>query len=320
MTKPILILLIFISGMTFGQNVSAPYQMSNNELLSNDAYQIFKTNKFLDYKEKDSLIEIINNKIYEKTELNNYFGYKVNWAEIEKEDTITYRKPYDKYALNQYSYSYTDSTMTQHFISYVSNSITRKLTTIYNLKGFVIYDDKKTYFDDSLYELESTTNVFDDKNRAIKIIKRTDRKNKEENQQNIIEAIYGNNTVTVKSENGTMICKFIKDENSVGYISKLSPRETASNFMYALGQRSFDFAKEYCTDKMIDKLKVMENLNNQIVEVSLVNGSGTFSDTITIKDIWDIKFSTSSTKEKYHVTFIILKQKNGWKIDEFKIE
>lgn len=312
--------MLLISELTFGQAVMSPVEFSKNQLLSGDAYQIFKTNKFLDYKEKDSLIEIIDNEIYEKTDLNSYFGYKKNWAKIEKEDTTAYRKPTEKYSLNQYSYSYTDSTMTQHYEYNVGQyDMRRELNTIYNLKGFVIYDEKKTYFNDILSETESTTNIFDSKNRTTQIINRTIKKNKQENKQTIIEAIYDNNTVTVKSENGTMICKFIKDENSIGFISKLSPRETASNFMYALGQRCFDFAKEYCTDKMIDKLKVMETLNNQIVEVSLVSGSGTFSDTITIKDIWYIKFSTSN-KEKYNVTFIIIKQKNGWKIDEFKIE
>lgn len=313
MKKLILITILLISNLYFGQILTSPLKPSKNQLLSSDAYEVFQTNKFLDFKDRDTLIKIIDNKVYERTDLKNYFGYKKNWTEIENETFETYKKNEQGH-----KYIFRDSTMIKYYQYELAPGIRRELVTIYNLKGFITYDEKKTYYNDIPTETESTTNIFDNKNRVIKIIKRTDRRNKAENKQQIIEAIYDHNILTVKSENGTIVCKFIKDDNSIEYISKLSPRETASNFMYALAQKKFDIAKQYCTDKMIKEIEVYSNLNNQIEEVNFIEGNEKFSDNVTINDIWEITYSIINTY-KYKVDFVIIKQKNGWKIDEFKI-
>lgn len=313
MKRLILITLLFLSNLSFGQILTSPFEPSKNQLLSNDAYSVYKTNKYLDFKDRDTLVELINDTIYEKIDLNNYFGYKKNWNEIENETFETYKKNEEGH-----KYMFQDSTMIETYNKFGSYNVNREMKTIYNSKGFITYQEEKVFVGDDYNETRIIINEFDAKNRVTKITKRTDRRNKEENEQQIIEAIYDNNILTVKSENGTIICKFIKDENSFGFISKLSPRETASNFMYALGQRRFDIAKEYCTDKMLKEIDVYSNLNNQIEEVKFIEGSGKFSENVTINDIWEIKYSTSN-KDKYKVDFVVVKQKNGWKIDEFKI-
>lgn len=208
--------------------------------------------------------------------------------------------------------------MTETYNVFGSYNVNREMKTIYNSKGFITYQEEKVFVGDDYNETRIIINEFDEKNRVVKITNRTERRNNEENKQQIIEAIYDQNTLTVKSENGTIVCKFIKDENSVGFISKLSPRETTSNFMYALKHRQFDIAMEYCTTKMTEEIKALETINNQIEEVKFIEGSGKFSENVIINDTWEIKFSTSN-KERYKVDFVVVKQKNGWKINEFKI-
>jgi len=317
MKKIILIAMLFLSKLTFGQipiEVSSPVDFSKNDKLSIDAFSVLKTNKYLDFKGRDTLVAIINDTIYEKIDLNNYFGYKKNWNEVEKENYLMYKQEGEKY-----QYTFLDSTMTETYDKYGSYGVRREITTVYNSKGFILNRQEKVFVGDNYNETRIKINEFDKKNRVTKITNRTERKNPKENQEEIIEATYDENLIKVTSSNGVIYCKFLIDSNSIGFISKLSPRETASNFMYALGQKRFDLAKEYCTNKMVEELKVLESINNQIEEVWLKSGSGKFSeDKVTVNDIWEIKFSTSK-KEKYNVDFVILKQKNGWKIDEFKI-
>lgn len=316
----LLFTLLFLSKSTFGQEAMNVFEFSKNQLLSNDAYQVITTNKFLDFKNRDTLVKIIDNVIFEKTELNNYFGYKKDWAKIENEDTTAYRKPTEKYSVNAYNYFYTDSTMTQNSEYYVNQyDMRRETNTVYNLKGFVIYHEKKTFFNNILSETESTTNIFDAKNRVVKIVNKTDRKNKEENKQTVIEAVYTKDNITIKSENGSIICQFITNKNSIGFISKLSPRETAKYFFYSLKNKNFELAKEYCSDKLSKEISSYELFNNQVEDVNWLGGSDFYSSNgVRIEDVWEIKFSTSE-KQKYNVEFKMLKQNNGWKVNEFKI-
>ncbi|MNS86198.1 hypothetical protein D3C72_1200950 [compost metagenome] len=246
--------------------------------------------------------------------MNNYFGYKKNWDEIEKETSATYKKKDEKYG-----YTWVDSTMVETYKKFGAYEVWREIKTVYNSKGFVLSRHEKVFVGDNYKEAQIIINEFDDRNRVIKIINRTERKNQEENKESIIQAVYEANSVKVTSENGMILCKFITDNNSIGFISKLSPRETASSFMYALRNKQLDVAKDYCTHKMIEKIEVHPILDNQIEEVSFISGSDKFSqESVTMSDVWEIRSSTSS-KVKYKVEFVMTKQQNGWKIDEFRI-
>lgn len=316
MKKLILILIFSLSRMAFGQIPdSAPFEFSKKDKLSNDAFTVFKTNKYLDFKGKDTLIQIVDNTIYKKIDLNNYFKSKMNWEAIENETSDDYKK-----ANERYTYIYQDNKMVENYSQLGSYGVKREFTNEYNSKGFVISQQEKKFINDNYNETLTTVNSYDKKNRVAKITKKTERKNPKENTEEIITVAYEDDLMKVTSSNGIMICKFIKDDNSVGFISKLSPRQTASNFMYTIAQRRFDLAKDYCTDKMIKVIEAYSNVNNQIEEVSFKGGTEKISENrVTINDIWEIKYSTTK-KNQFKVNFIIIKQKNGWKIDEFKIE
>lgn len=310
----IFIAILFTSKFAFGQ-ISAPYELSKNEKLDVDAFAVFNANKYLDFKERDSLVEIIDDKAYKKIDLNNYFGYKKNWKEVENENFETYKQSEERY-----QYIFQDDTMTETYNEFGSYGVTREIKTVYNSKGFILKRQETVFVNDDYNETRITENNFDSKNRVIKITNRTERKNKQENTEAIIEAEYSENAVKITSQNGTVLCKFIKDKNSIGFISKLSPRKTIKEFMYAISRKRFDEAKEYCTDKMLKEIDVYSNLKNQIEEIDFIEGTEKFSTgNVTANDIWEIKFSLTE-KEKYKVNFVLVNQKNGWKIDEFRIE
>ena len=315
MKKLVFILTLLICTLTFGQIVMSPFEFSKNKQLSIEANLVFKTNKYLDFKKRDTLVEIINDTVFKKTDLNNYFGYKKNWEEIENETFETY-----KINDENYKYSFQDSTMFESYNKFGSYDVKREVETIYNSKGFIKKQTEKVFVGDNYNETRIIINEFDNKNRVTKITQKTKRKNKGENSETIIEAIYEENIIIIKSKNGTMICKFIIDKNVIGFISKLNPRETSSNFMYAIGQRNFDLAKEYCTDKMAEEIQSYSLLNKQIESVKWLRGSDLYSSAgVQIEDVWELKFATNEKANKTNVEFRIIKQKNGWKIDYFKI-
>lgn len=316
MKKLILILIFSLSKLIFGQlSASAPFEFSQKEKLSTDAFTVFKTNKYLDFKGKDTLIQIIDNTIYERIDLNNYFKAKKNWEAIENENYDNYKKADEKY-----KYTYQDNKMIENYSQLGSYGVKREFTTEYNSQGFILSQQEKKFVNDSYNETLTTVNSYDNKNRVTKITKRTERKNPKENTEEIITVAYEDNFIKVTSSNGNIVCKFTKDENSVGFISKLSPRETASNFMYTMAQRRFDLAKDYYTEKMVKIIEVYSNADNQIEEVRFQGGTEKISENrVTINDIWEIRYSIIK-KSEFKVNFVIVKQKNGWKIDEFKIE
>ncbi|WP_136668316.1 hypothetical protein [Flavobacterium sp. H122] len=316
MKKLILIIILFIFKLSFGQTeFAAPFELSKNRKLSVDAFTVFETNKYLDFKEKDSLVEIINDSVYKKTDLNNYFGYKKNWIEIENETFETYKLGDEKY-----NYSFHDNTMTQTYTKFGSYGVRREIKTVYNLKGFIINREEKVFVGANYNETRIIINQFDDKNRVLKITQKTEYENKKQNTESVIDVVYNKNSIKISSADGTIVCRFIKDKNSIGFISKLSPRATADAFMYAIGRNRPDQAKEFCTEKMAKKVQEISDLKKQIVSVSFKEGTDKYSQyNVKINDIWEIKFSTNET-EKYKVNLTIIKQPNGWKIDECKIE
>jgi hypothetical protein len=283
-------------------------ELSSNTLLSLDAFTVLKANKYLDFKNRDTLVEVIDNVIYEKIALPNYFGYEKKWHEIEKEDTATYRKQDDKY-----SYTYNDSTMVEEHTYHGGYNVRREITVTYNVKGFELRKREKVFVGDNYIETHITTSMFNNKHKVTAIINKTERNNSAENRESIINAIYNNDSIIVSSKNGTIICKFITDANSIGYVSTLNPRDVADYFSYAIGHQMLDEAREYCTSKMSQELKKYFTI--PVSNINFISWSGKFStDKVNIKDVWEIKYTDGNTKI-YNVEMVLVKLPKGWKID-----
>lgn len=254
--------------------------------------------------------EIIDGNVYKKVDLNQFFDYKKNWTAIEKETFYTYKQDDPKY-----TYVFTDNTMTETYTRGGSYGVRREIKTIYNAKGFVLSQEEKVFAGDHYNETRTILNQFDPYNRVIKIIYKTERVKKEENKESEINVTYENDLVKIKSENGTIICKFIVDPNSVGYISRLSPRETISQFMYALAGTTPEEAREHLSDQKKKDTQPLPKLTS----VWSLGGTDSYSqDKVMAEDNWEIE-SPGKKKERYKVLFMLIKQKNGWKIDDFKI-
>lgn len=292
--------------------VSEVYSAPKDQKLSTDAYEVFRTNKFLNFKNKDILIEKINGNVYRKFDLNNFFGYKKDWGKIQKEDSTRYSKK--KFA----KYVYKDNVMIETATEYGNYEVRKEIKTIYNPKCFVLFYEKKSFVGDSYVRTESIRNEFDQRNRVVKIIKRTETDRKEDNTEYIITIGYQGEIVTITSENGTMECEFTTDENSVGTISTLGPNETAEYFRFAIRLQKFEDAKEYCNEKMIKKLESNLSYYQDIIDIKAFDGTGRYGEKVTIKEDWEVTFKNRKA-EKYSATFILTKEKNGWKIDDFEI-
>lgn len=294
------------------QGISEVHSPSKKEKLSTIAYEVFRTNKFLNFKGRDILIEKIDDVVYKKTDLNNFFSYKKDWEKIQKEDTTSYTKK------ERAKYVYKDNTMIETNLEFGNYEVRREIKTVYNPKCFVLLYEKKYYVGENYNRTESIINEYDNQNRVVKIIKRTEYSKKENNEELIITVKYEDGIVTISSENGRIVCELIKDENSVGFISKLSANGTADYFRYAMAQQQIETAKEYCTEKMIKKIERDLVLYQNIVSIKALGGSGSFGEKVTINEDWEITFKDKNA-EKYSAVFTLVKQKNGWKIDDFQI-
>ncbi|WP_268846640.1 hypothetical protein [Flavobacterium aestivum] len=288
------------------------YSPSKNEKLSTEAYEVFRTNKFLNFKDKDTFVEKINGTIYKKTDLNNFFSYKKDWEKIQKEDTASYPKK------ERAKYLYTNNTMIEAVTEFGNYNVHKEIKTVYNPKCFVLQYEKKYFVGDDYNRTESIFNEYDNQNRVVKIIKRTEQGKKENNEESIITVKYEDEIVTITSKNGTIACELISNGNSVGWVSTLSPNETADYFRYAIGQQKIETAKEYCTEKMIKKIDSNLSLYQSIIDIKSLGGTGRFGEQVTINEDWKITFKDKKT-EKYNAVFTLVKQKNGWKIDDFEI-
>lgn len=315
MSKLFTFLFYFYASFSFSQDIVMPsvYELPKKEKLSLDAFSIFKTNKYLDFKNKDILIEKINDSIFKKTDLNNYFNYKKDWEEIENETASNYKNEKPKY-----SYEFVDNTMIERYDVYGGYNVNRKMKTVYDLKGYVLLKEEKVFVGDNFQETRSTINTYDSKNRVTKIIDRIEKRDEKENSENIINALYKDNTVVVNSENGTIVCEFLNDKNAVGFISKLSPKNTADYFTAALLAKNFKVAKEHCTEQMAKKLEQEKSKYNQITGIKSLGGQGGFGEIVKITENWEITYSNGEIKNS-EAFFSLIKQKNGWKIDVFLI-
>ncbi|WP_243860365.1 hypothetical protein [Flavobacterium poyangense] len=315
----ILVLMLLSSVVSCnGQEAPKPlvdsevYSFSRKEKLSTDAYEVFRTNKFLNFKDKDSLIEKIDGAVYKKIDLNNFFEHKKNWEKIQKEDTVLYAK-------NEHAkYVYKDDVMIETYLEAGSYNVRKEIETVYSPKCFVLRYEKKYFVGENYNRTESITNQFDNFNRVIKIIKRTEYSKKKDNSESVIIIKYGDGIATISSENGIIVCELIRDENSIGTISKLSPNDTADYFSYAIAQQQIETAKEYCTKKMVKKIEDNMSLYQNISAVKWMGGSSIFGEKMIIDEDWEVTFKDKKT-EKCKAVFIMVKQKNGWKIDDFEM-
>ncbi|GAA3781665.1 hypothetical protein [Flavobacterium ginsengiterrae] len=291
--------------------VDAIYSPSKKEKLATDAYEVFKTNKFLDFKNKETLIEKIEGSVYKKTDLNHFFSEKKDWNEIEKEDISTFEK-----AKNA-EYSFLNNTMTEIRTEYGSYDVRKEIKTVYNSKCFVLLFEKKYFVGNNYNRTESITNVYDTQNRVTQITQKTEYDKKENNTKSVITIKYNGDSVDITSENGNILCEFIRNENPSVSVSKLSPNATVDYFRYALIQQKIVNAKEHCTEKMVQEVEKILLSYPNITDIKSLGGSGTFGEKVTIKENWVISFDNKT--EKCNAVFYLLKQKNGWKIDNFEI-
>ncbi|MCR4029732.1 MULTISPECIES: hypothetical protein [Flavobacterium] len=182
--------------------VNEIYSPSKKEKLSTDAYDVFKTNKFLNFKNKQTLIEKIEGSVYKSIDLKKYFSVQKDWEEIEKEDINAFEK--DKKS----EYSFQNNVMTETKTEYGSYEVRREIKTVYNPKCFVLLYEKKYYVGSNYNRTESIVNDYDNQNRVVKITKRTEYPKKENNTESVITVKYENDIVNISSENGNILCQF----------------------------------------------------------------------------------------------------------------
>lgn len=286
--------------------------LSKNQFLSIDAFAVLKTNKYFDFKDRDTMVLYVDDKVYERISLNNYFGYRKDWAAIEKETSDDYNG-----RLKNATYTpWNDGLKEEYTTGNGYLGISKKYLNIYEPNGFLVKSEKTTYVDTTKVDYEGTKYIFD-YYKVTKIINRTQHR-KEPEERKVITASYGQDWIEVNSENGTIVCKFIKDPNSVVYISTLSPRATCDAFIYASLNTDIDEASYHCTKNLAKKLSLMPMAKDRLISARFVSGSGTFGDTVKIEDVWEMEFSTSP-KQDYTVSFLVVKQPNGWKIDEYSV-
>ena len=318
MRNLLLFLLLLSANGTRAQSVAPPVEYSQNEKLSIDAYNVFKTNKFLDFKDRDTLLETIGGVVYKSTNLNRYFSNPKDWNRILAEDTSSYRRPVERYPTTTYQYSYTDTSMTESHDDYNPQyDLKNAWKKVYNLKGFITYSEKNTFIKGELVQIRNTTNTFDAQNRVLKIVEKEARAGGDFRKETITQAVYAGNTVTVSSGNGTMVCRFISDGKGAKPVSNLSSRQTADAFMDALGRQQIDLVQTYCTVDLAKRMRAFAIYHYEIEKLNFQKGSVTLTaNGVTLKDIWKMRLK-GQEERLYEVDFELLKAASGWKIDDF---
>jgi len=133
---------------------------------------VFKTNKYLDFKGYDSL-KLYKDGIHFKTiDLNTYFDRPKNWTRIENESIKDYYRKKDGFYERNYNYIETDSTLTETYDYYGVMEHLIKKKTVYNKDLFVIYEES-AWFDKNLnlIKTDETYNYFFGNNQLYKIAK-----------------------------------------------------------------------------------------------------------------------------------------------------
>ncbi|MBS0026535.1 hypothetical protein ACTJJ0_02725 [Chitinophaga sp. 22321] len=311
----ILIAFLCFPTVFFGQEMKGVAMLSKEQMLDVDAYHVFRTNKYLDFKDMVEINKFIDGTLYQATDLRKKYG-STDWNKIENENASTYQvknNPGIKYEFSNGNmtakYTYDDSMINLH----------GEVKTVYNAKGFVLLLEKKRMFAaDGRTETESVINEFDSSNRVKKIINRFENdKDKSKNKEAVINVDYKEHEILICSNNGTMKCELIPSKEPGLFYSDLSARETASQFGYILGNNAPENARKYCTGKALDKLS-MPVLKKQVNSISFVSGTGRISSEkeSEIEDQWKIHYADGS-EASMSVKFSLIQTENGWRISDF---
>lgn len=301
--RAILIILIFLSPVArcISQE-SQIYSPSKKEKLSTDAYEVFRTNKFLDFKDKDSLVESIDGAVYKKFNLHTFFQHTKDWEKMEKEDNASYAKKENA------KYTYKDNTMIETYLEFGSYNVRREIKTVYNPKNFVLLYEKKYFVGESYNRTESILNEYDNQNKVIKIIKRSEYDKKENNEESIITVKYENGSATITSKNGVMVCKLISNRSFSKKEASLALPFDYKKFM----DECYLEENAKCNEKYPrvkgEELKTVTNLirkkinkNNPGAVYRINNGGLPFQTYI---------FSIHDEKEDYFLNHLIINVKN----------
>lgn len=309
-----ILLLVGLSVSAYAQQKSVA-MLSKEQLLGVDAFQVFRTNKFLNYKDVDVINQYIDTVLYETVNVKKSYGGK-DWHKIEQETAADYRK--DNPDL---TYTFSDGNMTESY-SYDQSAVQLHgdVKTVYNPKGFLLLQEKKrTFLSSGHVETQSIINEFDNQNRVVKIIRRfEDSRNKDANREEIVRAEYRKNEVIVSSANGVLRCELVPVKAPGAYYSDLSARETADYFMYTLKSDTPEDARKYCNGAALEKLSAVL-AGQKISKVSSMGGSGTFSTAkVTMEETWKITYAGGSEVQKA-VKFSLVNTEQGWRINDFTL-
>ena len=139
------------------------------------AMDVFKTNKYLDFKGYDSLKLYKDDILFKTINLKTYFDRPKNWARIESESIKDYYRKKDGFYERNYTYTETDISLTEAYDYYGVMEHLIKKKTVYNKDLLVIYEESQ-WFDKNLNltETNKTHNYFFRNKKLYKIAKYTE--------------------------------------------------------------------------------------------------------------------------------------------------
>ena len=317
-TKLLSIVLTLLSSYTMAQIVAvSPYMPNKHERLLTTAHNVFKTNKYLDFKDKDVARYYVNDTLIKQENLYDYFSYEKDWEEVAQEDTASYRKAEEPNGGRKYTY--TDSTMTECYSKGGSSYIGREMKIVLNPKAFVLLEEEQISYQDKVVEIRSLINEYDVKNRVLRIINKTEKQQKEENMQSSIEVKYMQDTIIVTTEDGTIRCELSKDPNCIGYVSKLTGLETYDRFKYAIYGKRYKDAKRHATAGVQAAIEKDITFFNGFDKIAFGKGTSTHGiDYMRYEEEWKVTFADGTIKNMLAKT-ALTQTPNGYKVNAFSL-
>jgi len=220
--KRILILFFILINLKAVAQDIAIYDPSKDtvRIFTEIAMDVFKTNKYLDFKGYDSLKLYKDEILFKAINLNTYFDRPKNWTKIESESIKDYYRKKDGFYERNYSYTETDSTLTETYDYYGVMEHLIKRKTVYNNALFVIYEESQ-WFDKNLnlIKTDKTYNYFLSNNQLYKIAKYSELPVEEEGkfppQDNDLYIMHNKNTVHIQGNFGRIRAEFLPAKKSV---------------------------------------------------------------------------------------------------------
>lgn len=219
--KHILILFFILINLKAVAQDIAIYDPSKDtvRIFTEIAMDVFKTGKHLDFKEYDSL-KLYKDDIHFKTiNLNSYFDRPKNWSRIENESIKDYYRKKEGFYERNYTYTETDSTLTETYDYYGVMGHLIKNKTVYNKALFVIYEESE-WFDKNLklIKTDKTYNYFLSNNQLYKIAKYNELPVEEEGKRiadNDLYIMHNKNAVHIQGNFGRIRAEFLPRKKSV---------------------------------------------------------------------------------------------------------